>query len=60
MYEREVLSRISELKRERNRRGWENYITGNFIILDILVTKYNLGHQIDGVEMREHVACMNM
>jgi len=60
VYEREVLSRISELKRERNKRGGENYITGNFIILDILVPKYNLGHQIDCVEMVEHVACMKM
>jgi hypothetical protein len=61
VYGREVLSRISELKRERNkRRGGENYITGNFIILDIVVTKYNLGHQIDGVEMGEHAACVKI
>jgi hypothetical protein len=61
VFGREVLSRRSELKSERNkRRRGENYIRGNLIILDISVTKYNLGHQIDGVEMGERVARMKI
>ena len=51
---------LSLREREIRGGGGENYITDNLIILDIRVTKYNLGHQINGVEMGEHVACMKI
>jgi hypothetical protein len=65
VFRKEVLGRRSELESEREREEGRNKrgvgkITSQVTLLDVLFTKYNLGHQIEGVEMGEHVARMKM